>query len=74
LNLPIGILPGGSQNALCCDIGGKSPAQATIHILRGDTINADILKASFKKAKKEILCSIVTWGITGDIVNDSERY
>jgi sphingosine kinase len=25
LRIPIGILPGGSQNALCCDLGGKSP-------------------------------------------------
>lgn len=72
--LPIGILPGGSQNALCCDIGGKVPAHATINILRGDSIDADILKASFRKQKKEVLCSIVTWGITGDIVKDSEKY
>lgn len=37
-------------------------------------MKADTLKASFWKLKKEILCSVVTWGITGDIVNESEKW
>ena len=35
LKIPIGILPGGSQNALCCDVGGKSVVAACINIIRG---------------------------------------
>lgn len=55
-------------------MGGKNPAHATINVLRGDSIDADILRANFRRLKKEMLCSIVTWGITGDIVKDSEKY
>lgn len=71
---PIGLMPGGSQNALCCDLGGKDPSHAVINILRGSFFQGDMILAKFRKKKKDLLCSIVTWGITGDIVKSAEPW
>lgn len=74
LKLPIGLIPGGSTNALCCDIGGKNPTEASINILRGSPIRGDMMLTKFRKQKKEVLCSVLAWGIVGDIVHDAERW
>lgn len=74
LKLPIGLIPGGSTNALCCDIGGKNPTEASINVLRGNPMRADMMLTKFRKQKKEVLCSVLTWGIVGDIVHDAERW
>lgn len=37
MKMPIGIIPGGSTNAIACDLGGKNPYEACSNIIRGHT-------------------------------------
>jgi len=46
--MPIGIIPCGSQNAISCDVGGKNPYEAAVNIVRGTTVDSDIMRIQFK--------------------------
>ncbi|CAI2359746.1 unnamed protein product [Moneuplotes crassus] len=74
LKIPIGLLPCGSANAICCDLGGKDVYQACINIIRGVTVKADILKVKFKEQEESIYATSMLWGITGDIVHKAEKW
>ncbi|CAI2359965.1 unnamed protein product [Moneuplotes crassus] len=74
LKVPIGLLPCGSQNAICCDLGGKDVFKACINIARGTTVKADILKVKFKDQEESIYGTSLLWGITGDIVHKAEKW
>ena len=51
IRIPIGLIPGGSTNAIACDLGGKNPAHAMVHILRGKPIDGDMMKLKFLNEK-----------------------
>ena len=44
IKVPIGIMPGGSQNAIWCDLGGKLPLKAALHIIRGEIVKGDMFE------------------------------
>ena len=70
----IGFLPCGSQNAICCDLGGRNVNDAWINILRGKTIPSDIMKIHFKESGETIFGTTLLWGITGDIAAKAEKW
>ncbi|CAI2367115.1 unnamed protein product [Moneuplotes crassus] len=72
--IPIGIIPGGSTNATACDLSGKNPIMACVNIVRGYTIEADMLKCTLKNQKKTMLTATVTWGSFANIVHNAERW
>lgn len=74
LNLPIGILPGGTTNALCCDLGGKTVEEATVNLIRGEVVEGDMLEINFEKSGKKQISSFFIYGIVADIVHDSENW
>ena len=81
IKIPIGILPGGSANALWCDIGGTEALDACINIIRGNIIKGDMLKVDFenknhhtKPYPKSVLGSAITWGFTSQIVEASQGW
>jgi sphingosine kinase len=43
LDMPIGLLPGGSYNAMACDLHGRVINHAATNVLRGTTIDVDIM-------------------------------
>ena len=71
--IPIGILPGGSTNATAWDLSGKNPVMAWTNVLRGQTIEADIMKVTFSN-NKSLLTTTVTWGVYAEIVHDAEGW
>ena len=72
--IPIGLIPAGSQNASCNDLGGRDAQSASINILRRNTIKGDIMKIKFKDLKKTIYGTTMLWGITSDIVKQAEKW
>lgn len=72
--IPIGIVPGGSTNATAWDLSGKNPIMAWVNIVRGYTIEADMLKCTLKNQKKTMLTATVTWGSVATIVHNAEGW
>lgn len=72
--IPIGIMPCGSQNAVSCDIGGKNPYNAAVRILRGVTIQGDMLRIKFKGLDIEIYGTAFLWGVPGELVNEAQKW
>lgn len=52
LKCPIGFIPGGSSNALCCDLGGKDPFVAGLNLVRGNTLKGDIFRIAMSDSGK----------------------
>ena len=74
MKMPIGIIPGGSTNAIACDLGGKNPYEACSNIIRGHTSSWDILRVQFKNLDKIVYTTTLTWGLVSDIVHDGEEW
>ena len=74
IKIPIGLLPGGSQNALCWDLGGRDVYQASINILRGKTIPSDIMEVNFSGLHLKIYATTILWGLTADVAHKAEKW
>ena len=73
IEIPVGFLPGGTTNSNACDLSCKDPFKAALLIIRGNTIKADIMKLQFENQQKVVFGTAMTWGISSDIVQDSEQ-
>lgn len=73
INIPVGFLPGGTTNSNACALSWSDPYKASLLILRGETIKGDIMKLQFDAQQKVVFGTAMTWGISSDIVKDSER-
>jgi diacylglycerol kinase family enzyme len=70
--IPIGLIPAGSTNTVCCAISSNTPYQAAINILRGNYVKGDIFKITSDKSKATIYGTAATFGFLSDIVIESE--
>ncbi|XP_058968829.2 ceramide kinase-like [Pocillopora verrucosa] len=74
LNIPIGIIPAGSTDAIAfCTTGNNDPITSALHIILGDLQPLDVCSV---KRKNEILrYSVVmaAYGFFGDVMQDSEK-
>lgn len=75
LKIPIGLMPGGSSNSLCCCIGGKDPYIAAIQVVRGVTVKGNMFTATLKDDENvtTILATAMTFGFPSDMVINSEK-
>eukprot|EP00343_Euplotes_focardii_P000255 CAMPEP_0205799928 /NCGR_PEP_ID=MMETSP0205-20121125/1415_1 /ASSEMBLY_ACC=CAM_ASM_000278 /TAXON_ID=36767 /ORGANISM="Euplotes focardii, Strain TN1" /LENGTH=218 /DNA_ID=CAMNT_0053062163 /DNA_START=117 /DNA_END=773 /DNA_ORIENTATION=+ len=73
IQMPIGIMPGGSTNSLCCDLGGKNPFIAAMNIIKGSVINSDIFKVDIPNNEKPLYSTALTYGMPVDLVRQSEN-
>lgn len=71
LDIPIGIVPCGSQNALACAIGCKNPLKACLHSIKCSKISADLLKLSLDGTIL-LASSATAWGIVSDIAIEAQ--
>ena len=73
VKFPIGLMPGGSTNSLCCGISGKDPYLAALNIWKGSTIKGDIFKVNLKDSNKILYSTALSYGIPSDLVVESEN-
>jgi len=71
LDIPIGVIPCGSQNALACSIGCKNPFKACLHTIKCTKVEADLLKLSLDGTIL-LASSATAWGIVSDIVVEAQ--
>ena len=74
LKIPLGIMPWGSQNAISCDLGGKNPYLAAVKIIRGQTIDADIMKITFDESDNVIYGTSWLWGFPSHVVSQAQNW
>ncbi len=70
--LPLGLVPAGTGNSLCHDLGIKNPEQAIQIILDGALTSCDLFELTMRE---EVLYSfnVVSWGIPVDINTQAEK-
>ena len=75
LSMPIGLMPCGSSNALCCGLGGKDPYIAAISIVRGYTVKGDMFSVNLndKPEVPTIYATTLTYGFPSDIVIEAQK-
>jgi len=69
----VGVVPAGSQNALACALGCKSPSAACFHILKGNTVQGKVLDLTLDTGEKVLACCGVAWGIVSSIAKQAEH-
>ena len=72
LDIPIGIIPCGSQNAMACAIGGKNPYAACLNVVKGKKVTADVMKLSLD-GEVVLASSATAWGIVSDIAVEAQH-
>ncbi|XP_020600434.1 ceramide kinase-like [Orbicella faveolata] len=74
LNIPIGIIPAGSTDAIAfCTTGNNDPITSALHIILGDIQPLDVCCV---KKKNEVLrynVAMAAYGFFGDVMQDSEK-
>jgi len=74
LNIPIGIIPAGSTDAVAfCTTGNNDPVTSALHIILGDMQPLDVCCV---KRKNEVLrynVVMAAYGFFGDVMQDSEK-
>lgn len=73
LDIPLGILPGGSANSLCCDLGGENPLHAAVHIIRANRLKGDFMKIEFGRGKT-VIANALGWGFFGEVTAKAEGW
>ena len=73
LKLPIGIIPGGSSNALACDLSCKDPCQAVINIVKGTIVKCDMFELHTNDTGLRLYSSALTYGFPVDLSIESEN-
>jgi len=76
INMPLGLIPAGSQNALAVSCSGHICAEThALDIIKGRRMPMDIVKVHHKKTDQYIYSNIVTaFGFMGDVGNTSQDY
>uniref|UniRef100_A0A6B2LAR0 DAGKc domain-containing protein n=1 Tax=Arcella intermedia TaxID=1963864 RepID=A0A6B2LAR0_9EUKA len=74
--IPIGIVPAGSQNALIISICGfKTIEEYTFAIIKGDQRCLDAIDTYYPETKKHVYSlTAVAYGFTGDVLKESEEH
>jgi len=72
LKIPIGLMPGGSSNALWWDLDCKDPYLAAINILRGDSVQGDFFKLDMVDTWKTFYSTAMTYGFPWDLILESQ--
>ncbi|CAI2365861.1 unnamed protein product [Moneuplotes crassus] len=73
IKFPIGIIPGGSTNSLCCALSGKNPYMASKNIANKSLLKGDIFRVNMNDSKKSIYSTALTYGLPSDLVIESEN-
>ena len=72
MNIPIGFLPGGSANWICCALGGTNPYFATSLILKGNIVKSDIYEANLDNRQK-VYGTGLAYGIAWVVIENDQR-
>ncbi|KAF9101767.1 Sphingosine kinase 1 [Mortierella sp. AM989] len=72
--LPIGIVPAGSGNAIATSIGTRSPIVATLAVIRGETSKLDIFSLSQLDRPRIYSMLMFSWGMMADADIESDKY
>ena len=73
IKFPVGLMPGGSTNSLCCAVSGKDPVIAAQNIVRGSLLNGDIFRVNMQDTGECLYSSALTYGLPSDLVRESEH-
>ena len=72
MNIPIGFLPGGSANWICCALGGTNPYFATSLIFKGNIVKSDIYEANLDNHQK-VYGTRQVYGIAWVVIENNQR-
>ncbi|KAG0696842.1 Ceramide kinase [Chionoecetes opilio] len=74
-HLRLGIIPGGSTDALCYSTHGTSDVvTAALHIIMGDSRQVDVASVHRDDQLLNVATSMVSYGYFGDLLRTSERW
>ncbi|RMX53273.1 hypothetical protein pdam_00015268 [Pocillopora damicornis] len=74
LNIPIGIIPAGSTDAIAfCTTGNNDPITSALHIILGDLQPLDVCSVRRKNEILRYSVVMVAYGFFGDVMQDSEK-
>lgn len=72
--LRVGFIPGGSTDCIAlCMHGNNDPVAAALHIILGDTLQADAVSVHSASGLERICMTMVSYGYFGDLLRFSER-
>uniref|UniRef100_A0A0P4W402 DAGKc domain-containing protein n=1 Tax=Scylla olivacea TaxID=85551 RepID=A0A0P4W402_SCYOL len=73
--LRLGIIPGGSTDALCHSTHGTSDVvTAALHIIMGDSRQVDVASVHRDDQLQHVATTMVSYGYFGDLLRTSERW
>ncbi|KAF9356082.1 hypothetical protein BGX26_005767, partial [Mortierella sp. AD094] len=72
--LPIGIIPAGSGNAIATSVGTRNPIVATLAVIRGETSKLDIFSLSQLDRPRIYSMLMFSWGMMADADIESDKY
>lgn len=73
-NFSFCIIPTGSQNALSCELYGKSLNSALLSIVKGKKRTCGLLKVTLEDGRNLIATTAVSWGLVSEITEEAQRY
>jgi len=74
LNIPIGIIPAGSTDAIAfCTTGNNDPVTSALHIILGDRQPLDVCCVRRKNEVLRYSVVMAAYGFFGDVMQDSEK-
>ena len=74
LDIPFGILPGGSWNGTACDLHGKIENHASTNILRGECAKKELIVVKDIFNNKEFLASCMIYGFFHNVIRTGDRW
>jgi diacylglycerol kinase (ATP) len=66
------VIPAGSQNALACALGCKNVKTAVFYILKGFTVQSDLIQVTLDSEQLLASCA-VAWGVVSQIAEDAQK-
>jgi YegS/Rv2252/BmrU family lipid kinase len=72
-NFIFGIIPVGSQNALSCELTGKSMNSALLSVVHGKVKKFDLMKVVLD-GRLFVCTTAVSWGLVSDISERAQKY
>ena len=73
IDVPIGLIPGGSGNSFMHDLDLVDPIDAANAIINGNTRNVDLAEIKINHVTKYAI-NIIGWGLVTDIANKAEKH
>ncbi|KAF9557600.1 hypothetical protein EC968_007533 [Mortierella alpina] len=72
--LPVGLVPAGSGNAIATSLGTRNTFVATLAAIRGRTAKLDIFSASQRDRPRIYSMLLFSWGMMADADIESDKY